>query len=261
MTGNIFANDHCRFEISRGAIPRTSEQHAVQSIAKATVLPDMFFSGSGITVRSPKFDVQLGAEAAAGCYTIVPDMTYSKWESINPPTLKSVDPRKSLLGNLKVKHSARWQLDAYKRNLLSCAYPANYDWAFTTTYWGSITPVAPVTKPSEVIGEACRDDFLPVNLLRDTSIPIRFHHELPFWEDELAENGHSGLSVRLRVMDDFFFILMSVDLRIEGVLNSRRLETRIFHSFDSRSVLREFRWIENGIDTIPVRVQQTINIG
>lgn len=260
MIGNIFANDHCRFEISRGMIPEASELRAIFSNERACVLPDMFFAGASIAVKSSRFHVLIDADAAVSCYTIVPDKEDRNWNAINPPNLHSKESRRDFLGKLKVKHAAQWALSVTKRNLSTFSKPANYDWTYTTTYWGSIFSHRGQTKNSGIVGEECRDDFLPAGLLRNTSFPIRFHYELPLWEDELADNGHSRLSSRIRVMDDFFYILISFDLHVEGVLDSRRLETRIFHAFDSDSILREFRWIENGLEAVSLRVQQRIYI-
>lgn len=58
------------------------------------------------------------------------------------------------------------------------------------------------------------------------------------FEDELADNGSTQLSVRVRVMPWCFFILMRYILRVDKVMY-RILDTRVCHEFGSNAVLRE----------------------
>ncbi|KAL3700651.1 hypothetical protein R1sor_018673 [Riccia sorocarpa] len=73
--------------------------------------------------------------------------------------------------------------------------------------------------------------------------PILFFDEVVLYEDELADNGISLLTVKVRVMPKCWFLLLRYWLRVDGVLMRLR-DTRIFSKFGTDSsevpvVLRE----------------------
>ncbi|KAF8915385.1 type 2A phosphatase activator TIP41 [Mucidula mucida] len=107
-----------------------------------------------------------------------------------------------------------------------------YDWTYTTTYPGhtetdSTIPIAELTRPD----------------------PILFYAEIPLFEDELHDNGSSGLLIRIRVMPTCIFILSRFTLRVDNVL-FRVFDTRIYHSFESEPSMAPYNAIK---DRLPKR--------
>lgn len=72
------------------------------------------------------------------------------------------------------------------------------------------------------------------------------HEQVVLYEDELADNGVSLLTVKVRVMPSSWFLLLQFWLRVDGVLIRLR-ETRmhcIFAGSTNPVVLRESCWRE-----------------
>eukprot|EP01127_Copromyxa_protea_P001946 TRINITY_DN1184_c0_g1_i1.p1 TRINITY_DN1184_c0_g1~~TRINITY_DN1184_c0_g1_i1.p1 ORF type:complete len:121 (+),score=30.47 TRINITY_DN1184_c0_g1_i1:666-1028(+) len=69
--------------------------------------------------------------------------------------------------------------------------------------------------------------------------PILFYNENTLFEDELADNGSSEITIKTRVMPSCAFSLMRFFLRVDGIL-FRIYETRIFIDFTKNYVIREF---------------------
>eukprot|EP01112_Ceratiomyxa_fruticulosa_P021937 TRINITY_DN7891_c0_g2_i1.p1 TRINITY_DN7891_c0_g2~~TRINITY_DN7891_c0_g2_i1.p1 ORF type:complete len:367 (+),score=89.80 TRINITY_DN7891_c0_g2_i1:162-1103(+) len=68
--------------------------------------------------------------------------------------------------------------------------------------------------------------------------PILFNEDVLLFEDELADNGTSILSVRCRVMPEIIFILLRFWLRIDEVL-IRVIDTRVYYEIGSDHMIRE----------------------
>jgi type 2A phosphatase activator TIP41 len=77
--------------------------------------------------------------------------------------------------------------------------------------------------------------------------PILFYESLSLYEDELGDNGCSELSVRIRVMPEFFLILLRFFLRVDNVL-FRIYDTRIFHEWKHNYVIKEISHVEMPYD-------------
>ncbi|KIH62388.1 TIP41-like family protein [Ancylostoma duodenale] len=69
--------------------------------------------------------------------------------------------------------------------------------------------------------------------------PIGFYAQVTLYEDELADHGTAQMSVRLRVMPDFFFVLMRFYLRIDRVL-VRVCDTRLLGDNGKDYMIREW---------------------
>jgi type 2A phosphatase activator TIP41 len=83
------------------------------------------------------------------------------------------------------------------------------------------------------------EEEIPVSRLgRDN--PILWGGEVVLFEDELDDCGSSRCFVRVRAMADCFFIMLRHYLRVDDVV-VRLCDTRLFHSYDSRYILREFQ--------------------
>ena len=137
-----------------------------------------------------------------------------------------------------------------------------YDWTYTTTYAGheSSGLEESFTGSSSLSWRLAEPQnaahCIPMAELTRPD-PILFYAEVPLFEDELHDNGSSGLLVRIvsstinlsyslylavpqRVMPTCIFILSRFTLRVDDVL-FRTHDTRIYHSFSSQPpvVVRE----------------------
>lgn len=111
------------------------------------------------------------------------------------------------------------------------------DWTYTTPYKGTVTSLhegQPLPTAFEVT-----DEEIPIARLgRDN--PILWGGEIVLFEDELDDCGSSRCFLRVRAMADCFFIMYRHYLRVDDVI-VRLCDTRLFHSYDSPYILREFQ--------------------
>ena len=68
--------------------------------------------------------------------------------------------------------------------------------------------------------------------------PFVFFSHVPLFQDELGDNGDVEVSVKLRIMPTFFFILLRCFVRVDNVL-VRCIDHRFSHQFGSKRVVRE----------------------
>ncbi|XP_077224942.1 TIP41-like family protein [Tasmannia lanceolata] len=132
----------------------------------------------------------------------------------------------------------------------------DYDYTFTTPYCGSETVELNTDKfgTRTVSGdghcglqwEDCEEGIDLVALA--SKEPILFYDEVVLYEDELADNGVSLLTVKVRVMPSCWFLLLRFWLRIDGVLMRLR-DTRMYCSFGNEAsvatIIRESCWRES----------------
>ncbi|CAA7019917.1 unnamed protein product [Microthlaspi erraticum] len=126
----------------------------------------------------------------------------------------------------------------------------DYDYTFTTPYRGSEAVEKDREEAVAKEGEAslqwedCEEQIdLAALSLKE---PILFYDEVVLYEDELADNGVSLLTVKVRVMPSSWFLLLRFWLRVDGVLMRLR-ETRMHYVFgkgETPTVLRESCWRE-----------------
>jgi type 2A phosphatase activator TIP41 len=103
-----------------------------------------------------------------------------------------------------------------------------FDWTYSTPYAGTV-----------VSGHAAHATTEAVDVERlKRRDPILFFDEVILFEDELADNGGSLLSVKLRVMPSCFFALQRLFIRVDDVM-FRVFETRLYHEFGKPFVVRE----------------------
>ncbi|CBI22506.3 hypothetical protein VitviT2T_003601 [Vitis vinifera] len=129
----------------------------------------------------------------------------------------------------------------------------DYDYTFTTPYCGSQTLEIEQEKHGrgeESLGsctlcwEECNEKIDVASLA--SKEPILFYDEVILYEDELADNGVSLLTVKVRVMPTCWFLLLRFWLRVDGVLMRLR-DTRmhcIFKDDANPIILRESCWRE-----------------
>ena len=101
-----------------------------------------------------------------------------------------------------------------------------FDWSYTTDYKGTVRPNG---RPFEDT-----TNTIPVELLKRPD-PILF-----FDEDELADNGITMLSCKIRVMPERLLLLMRFFMRLDNVLFRLR-DTRVYIDFQTMEVVREYQ--------------------
>lgn len=105
-----------------------------------------------------------------------------------------------------------------------------FDWSYTTDYKGTIYRSSPAFKPSP--------SPIPLDLLRRPD-PILFFDEITLYEDEMADNGITVFSCKIRVMPARLLLLCRFFMRLDNVLIRIR-DTRVYVDFASREVIRHY---------------------
>ncbi|XP_026326898.1 TIP41-like protein isoform X2 [Hyposmocoma kahamanoa] len=116
-----------------------------------------------------------------------------------------------------------------------------FDWTFSTDYKGTLS--------DNIIVENT-DEEINFEILKRKD-QILFYHDLTLFEDELHDHGVSKLSVKVRVMPCYWYVLLRYFLRVDNVL-VRSYETRMFHMLNTNYVLREFTSKESNAQDLKV---------
>jgi len=143
--------------------------------------------------------------------------------------LKLVDPENDLL---KVAVAKAWK-DAREdcEHINEVVKP--FDWTFSTDYKGTLLG----TNDTELkVSETTERIDLEKLKVREK---IHFYADILLFEDELADNGSSMLSVKIRIMPTSLFILLRFHMRVDGVM-VRINETRVYHESGRNYLLREY---------------------
>ncbi|ERM96691.1 hypothetical protein AMTR_s00001p00272840, partial [Amborella trichopoda] len=142
----------------------------------------------------------------------------------------------------------------------------DYDYTFTTPYCGSevIEPRGETnSKVKEPKADSLElqwvdsDDRIDLAALSSKE-PILFYDEVILYEDELADNGISLLTVKVRVMPNCWFLLLRFWLRVDGVLMRLR-DCRMYCPFGFEDpsgiplVLHEICWREGTFQDLAAR--------
>lgn len=130
---------------------------------------------------------------------------------------------------LKVAYSRAWQQsreDAH--DIKEVVKP--FDWSYTTDYTGDLAPGSREFQPTTTP--------IPLDLLRRPD-PILFFDDVILYEDELADNGITMLSCKIRVMPARLLLLCRFFMRLDNVMVRLR-DTRVYVDFEKREILREY---------------------
>jgi type 2A phosphatase activator TIP41 len=144
--------------------------------------------------------------------------------------------------DLKVANASHWQgrtipkgsnfTDVNSELIPASVCDFGNDWTYSTPYKGTIESTGPVQiQPT--------NESIPLERLGPNN-PILWGGEVIFYEAELDDCGQCKFGLRVRSMSDCFFALLRLYLRVDHVVY-RIFDTRIFHSFDTRYLLREFQ--------------------
>jgi len=132
---------------------------------------------------------------------------------------------------LKVAYSKEWQKARENSHEGIKEVIKPFDWSYSTDYKGSLYPTA---KQFEASAKE-----IPIELLKRPD-PILFFDDVMLYEDELADNGVSMLSCKIRVMPARLLLLARFFMRLDNVLFRLR-DTRIYVDFESLEVIREYQ--------------------
>nr|UVK35481.1 TIP41-like family protein [Gleditsia microphylla] len=164
--------------------------------------------------------------------------------------------KQEALPPVEVPAAAQWKF----RSKPSQQVILDYDYTFTTPYCGSGTIEIDKDKHGDVSKENgnlkwedCKEQIDVVALA--SKEPILFYDEVVLYEDELADNGVSLLTVKVRVMPSSWFLLLRFWLRVDGVLIRLR-DTRmhcIFGGTANPIVLRETCWRESTFQALSAK--------
>jgi type 2A phosphatase activator TIP41 len=115
-----------------------------------------------------------------------------------------------------------------------------FDWSYTTDYAGTLSSTSHVFQKSQA--------QIPVELLKRPD-PILFFDEVMLYEDEMADNGITMLSCKIRVMPARLLLLCRFFMRLDSVLFRIR-DTRIYIEFSTGQVIREYVAKEEAYETV-----------
>jgi type 2A phosphatase activator TIP41 len=115
-----------------------------------------------------------------------------------------------------------------------------FDWSYSTDYKGTLNPGDFPFTPSE--------KPIPLELLKRPD-PILFFDEVVLYEDEMADNGITMLTCKVRVMPERLLLLSRFFMRLDGVLFRLR-DTRVFVEFTTGEIIREYIAKEEKYETI-----------
>lgn len=80
---------------------------------------------------------------------------------------------------------------------------------------------------------------IPIELLKRPD-PILFYDDVILYEDELADNGITMFSCKIRVMPSRLLLLARFFMRLDNVLFRLR-DTRVYVDFDDMEIIREYQ--------------------
>ncbi|KAJ1402878.1 TIP41-like protein [Sesbania bispinosa] len=165
--------------------------------------------------------------------------------------------KQEALPPVEVPAAAKWKF----RSKPSQQVILDYDYTFTTPYCGSDTIEIDKDLDGREISEEtgnihwedCKEQIDLVALA--SKEPILFYDEVVLYEDELADNGVSLLTVKVRVMPSSWFLLLRFWLRVDGVLIRLR-DTRmhcVFGGSTNPVILREICWRESTFQALSAK--------
>ena len=105
-----------------------------------------------------------------------------------------------------------------------------FDWSYSTDYKGTVQSKSSTFEPSTTP--------IPLELLKRPD-PIIFFDEVMLYEDEMADNGITLYSCKIRVMPSRLLLLGRFFMRLDNVLIRMR-DTRVYVEFATGEVIREY---------------------
>ncbi|XP_054787022.1 TIP41-like protein [Prosopis cineraria] len=223
-------------ETCKRSILKSSTAQEWEQKLQTSHLPEMVFGENSLILKHMKSGTKLYFNAF--------DALYGWKQEALPP--------------VEVPAAAKWKF----RSKPSQQVILDYDYTFTTPYFGSGTIEIDKDKDASATEEQCNlkwedcEEKIDIVALASKE-PILFYDEVILYEDELADNGASLLTVKVRVMPSSWFLLLRFWLRVDGVLIRLR-DTRmhcIFGGAENPVILRETCWRESTFEALSVKGQ------
>ncbi|MCJ1286990.1 hypothetical protein MMC26_006337 [Xylographa opegraphella] len=180
----------------------------------------------------------------------------SGW-SINFNTFEALNKvDKTGASMLQVAHSKEWQSTRYSLILNGTLQEKHqgitevvkpFDWSYTTDYMGSLSPRNRLFTPTSTA--------IPLELLKRPD-PIIFFDEVVLYEDEMADNGITMLSCKVRVMPARLLLLCRFFMRLDNVLFRLR-DTRLYIDFSTCQIIREYVAKEDNYEAIRLKLTES----
>lgn len=200
------------WEFTTTQLDRIVDQEELSAIEKSlgiSAFPEMYFPANRLTITLDKredapvvlFDAYSLMKDAAAFYH-----TELFRQSISP--------------QMTIPVAESWLATAYPR------HDPNVDWAWRNRYFG--IPSAEKLRPL-----AAGMHGINWDTLRDNTIPILFCCSLDLFEDDLHDHGLLQCTVKLRVMQPGFFILLRHCVHIHKHVVWAR-DVRLFYEFDRK---------------------------
>ena len=140
---------------------------------------------------------------------------------------------------LKVSYSKEWHESRENDHEIKEVVKP-FDWSYTTDFKGEVAEGAPQFEST--------DKPIPLELLKRPD-PILFFDDVMLYEDELADNGITVMSVKIRVMPARLLLLSRLFMRLDNVLVRLR-DTRVYVEFETGEVIREYTEKEEAYDSV-----------
>lgn len=115
-----------------------------------------------------------------------------------------------------------------------------FDWSYSTDYKGTQSKATPAFQKTTTA--------IPLELLKRPD-PIIFYDDVVLYEDEMADNGITMLSCKIRVMPARLLLLCRFFMRLDNV-QVRIRDTRVYVEFATREVIREYTAKEEGYEAV-----------
>lgn len=206
------------FRIQTQKLPILKAGPIEQMTAKLSIAPpEMIFGDNFVTIEHPasKWGIKFDAFGA----------------------LDRVD--KTGERRLKVAYSKEWQQSREDQHGIKEVIKP-FDWSYSTDYKGDLAPGSTDFQATT--------EQIPLELLKRPD-PILFFDDVILYEDELADNGITMLSCKIRVMPARLLLLCRFFMRLDNVVVRLR-DTRIYVDLGKREVIREYIAKEEAYDKV-----------
>ena len=140
---------------------------------------------------------------------------------------------------LKVAYSKEWQQSREDQHDIKEVIKP-FDWSYSTDYTGDLAPGSTDFRSTTTP--------IPLELLKRPD-PILFFDDVILYEDELADNGITMLSCKIRVMPARLLLLCRFFMRLDNVMIRLR-DTRVYVDFAKKEILREYIAKEEAYDKV-----------
>ncbi|KAF2072024.1 hypothetical protein CYY_006658 [Polysphondylium violaceum] len=208
---------------NKGSILKSTEKDEWEHQLALNELPEMVYGNNFVRLTHNETDLNI---------------VFNAFDALSMCEKKADD-------SIKVSSSKKWQ---EINNSFGGAIEKSFDWTYSTPYCGSIIKNSQnlTNMKSDIIEETTEQ--IDIEKLKRPD-PILFFDDVFLFEDELADNGTSMLSIKIRVMNDSVFLLQRFFLRVDDVI-IKSFDTRIYHEFGQQYLLREFMVKESNYDII-----------